>query len=1068
VRQASDHVNIRIITASAGSGKTYRLTQELDQAIASGKARPAGIVATTFTKHAAAELIERARTRLLRNQRGLEAHQLLAARIGTINSICGSLVTDFAFELGMSPELRVLNEAAAELAFRRTLARVVSSEMADALGLLQSRFEQDFDWRTEVRRIVEAARANGIDGAHLKVCAARSIAELDACMGPVDTEADLEGELAEAIAEAIENLPGVGDDTKGTAEYLELLRDRADALASHHLTWGDWAKLTSSKPTKKSLELAAPVQAAAARHLAHPALREQMHALIEHLFSIAAESLSAYQEYKRDRAVIDFIDQETLALEALQRADVRDALAGQLDLVLIDEFQDTSPIQLAVFLALASLAKESIWVGDPKQAIYGFRGTDPGLMDSAIESMSSTETDPDLVANAARAVTSKIDVLDTSYRSRPELVHVTSEIFARAFASQGMPEERTRLEPALAEEPAGLGDILEYWPLDKVKNNGERARAVAAGVRDLLQREVQVRGSNDVRAAQRSDVAVLCRTNAQCQEVADALAALDVAVVVPRMSLLETTEATIVEAALRLWADPGDALAAAEIARVISYPGDLDGLVARAIEKPGREAFADEPTVARLLAARGQARDLDPLSTLDAVFAATAVRTLCAEWGRTAQRLANLDALRAHAVGYVDEAIANGDAPTLVGLIGRLSEITDDAWGAHRTDTQALLAGEDAVTVSTWHRAKGLEWPVTVLFGLEGMREPYAHGVHVMSDRREFVIEDPLGGRWIRCWPNVYTTANQKGPVREAFERSPAHAGLVARAEREALRVLYVGWTRARDRLIFAVQRGKLLAGIVGTLATIDPALISEPAAEQAGREAITWAGVATSIGVVPCEPAPELSRPPEPGVIAELGVPRARAAARVSPSSAAAIECSHGQIVRIGPRIGVKGSPDMEDVGHAMHAFLAADRPGIPTEERLAMATELLARFEVGTHLEPAQVLEAAERFHAWVDTTFVGARLQREYPVLHRPFEQGLVSGTADLILRCGSETVIIDHKSFPGDEGRAQERAKSYAGQLATYAAAVRAAGSSSSIRTWIHFPVVGIAVEIALAI
>lgn len=1058
-------MNIRIITASAGSGKTYRLTQELDQAIASGKVRPAGIVATTFTKQAAAELIERARTRLLRNHRAHEAHQLLAARIGTINSICGSLVTDFAFELGMSPELRVLDEGTAELEFRRALTRVVSSDTADALGILQSRFEKDFDWRTEVRRIVEAARANGIDGAHLAACAARSIADLDACMGPVDTESDLEGELAVAIGEAIEHLPGVGDTTSGTVKYIEMLRDLADALEARRLTWGDWAKLASSKPTKKSLEVAAPVQEAAARHVAHPALREQMHALIEHLFTIAADSLTAYQAHKRDRGVIDFIDQETLALKALHRADVRDALAGQLDLVLIDEFQDTSPIQLAVFLALASLAKESIWVGDPKQAIYGFRGTDPGLMDAAIESLSSTETDPDLVANAARAVTSKVDVLDISYRSRPELVHVTSEIFARAFASQGVPEARTRLKPALAMEPAGLGEIIEYWPLDEVKNAGERARAVAAGVRDLLRREVLVRGSDGVRAAKRSDIAVLCRTNAQCQEVADALAALDVAAVVPRMSLLETTEATVVEAALRLWADPGDALAAAEIARVLSYPGDLDGLVARAIEKPGREAFADEPTVARLLAARDQASDLDPLSTLDAVFAATAVRTLCAEWGRTAQRLANLDALRAHAVGYVDEAMASGDAPTLVGLIGRLSEIQDDSWHAHRTDTQALLAGEDAVTVSTWHRAKGLEWSVTVLFGLEGVREPHAHGVHVLSDRGAFVVEDPLGGRWIRFWPNAYKNTNQKGPVREAFERSPGHAALVARAEREALRVLYVGWTRARDRLIFAVQRGKLLAGIVGKLASIDPALISEPAAEQAGSEVITWAGVTTSIAAVPCVPAPAISVPPEPGVVAELGVPRARAAARTSPSSVAAIDCSHGEIVRIGPRIGVKGSPHMEDVGHAIHAFLAADRPGIPTHERLEMATELLGRFAVGTHLEPVQVLEAAERFHAWVDTTFVGARLQREYPVLHRLDVQGLVSGTADLIVRCGTETVIIDHKSFPGDEGRAQERAKSYAGQLATYAAAVRAAGGCSTIRTWIHFPVVGIVVEIA---
>ena len=73
------------------------------------------MIATTFTKQAAAELTERARTRLLEQGRALEAHKLVAARIGTVNSVCGSPVTDYAFELGLSPAVRVLDEHAAEL-----------------------------------------------------------------------------------------------------------------------------------------------------------------------------------------------------------------------------------------------------------------------------------------------------------------------------------------------------------------------------------------------------------------------------------------------------------------------------------------------------------------------------------------------------------------------------------------------------------------------------------------------------------------------------------------------------------------------------------------------------------------------------------------------------------------------------------------------------------------------------------------------------------------------------------------------------------------------------------------
>jgi len=177
-------LDVRVITASAGSGKTYRLAQILDEAIASGSARPEGVVAVTFTNQAAAELVERARARLLANGRLLEAHQLLAARIGTVNAVCGALVGDFAFELGMSPRLRVLDEVAAELEFRRAVSRVVDSDLADELERFKWIFAHDLDWRIDVRRVVEAARANNIGPAGLDACAARSIAAPPGCASP--------------------------------------------------------------------------------------------------------------------------------------------------------------------------------------------------------------------------------------------------------------------------------------------------------------------------------------------------------------------------------------------------------------------------------------------------------------------------------------------------------------------------------------------------------------------------------------------------------------------------------------------------------------------------------------------------------------------------------------------------------------------------------------------------------------------------------------------------------------------------------------------------------------------
>ena len=90
---------IQIISASAGSGKTYRLSELLEEEVRSGNVRSNAILATTFTKKAAAELQERVRTKLLGAGLATEAQQLATSRIGTVNSVCGRLLGDFAFHL---------------------------------------------------------------------------------------------------------------------------------------------------------------------------------------------------------------------------------------------------------------------------------------------------------------------------------------------------------------------------------------------------------------------------------------------------------------------------------------------------------------------------------------------------------------------------------------------------------------------------------------------------------------------------------------------------------------------------------------------------------------------------------------------------------------------------------------------------------------------------------------------------------------------------------------------------------------------------------------------------------
>ena len=191
--------NIHIITASAGSGKTYRLTELLEDKISSGKARPEAVMATTFTRKAAVELQERVRQRLISKGLSTQAHRLSAARLGTINAICGRLVNEFAFEKGLFPDAGVLDETAALRELRRSMSRVVSMEQSARLAELEYLLD-GLDWTQAVERIITLARYNGHDTQALEQSKTLSLDSLATLVGPdLPADRDLDQELVDAL-----------------------------------------------------------------------------------------------------------------------------------------------------------------------------------------------------------------------------------------------------------------------------------------------------------------------------------------------------------------------------------------------------------------------------------------------------------------------------------------------------------------------------------------------------------------------------------------------------------------------------------------------------------------------------------------------------------------------------------------------------------------------------------------------------------------------------------------------------------------------------------------------------
>jgi hypothetical protein len=223
---------------------------------------------------------------------------------------------------------------------------------------------------------------------------------------------------------------------------------------------------------------------------------------------------------------------------------------------------------------------------------------------------------------------------------------------------------------------------------------------------------------------------------------------------------------------------------------------------------------------------------------------------------------------------------------------------------------------------------------------------------------------------------------------------------------------------------------------------------------------------VEVDVVVAPVAPAAPEQATRTAGTITVGNPPLQRPAARAIPSELGSVPSTLGDVIDLGPRLVVRGSPDMEHLGHAVHGFLAADRPGLTARDRVALVEQLLANFGVSGCLDPQEVVDAATRFWSWCDVRFASSQMHREWPIAHRRDNGSIIAGTADLVLSTKDAFVLVDHKSFPGTDDAASVRALTYAGQLDAYARGVAAATKRTCLSSWIHFPVIGKLVEVRL--
>ncbi|MBM4075594.1 MAG: hypothetical protein FJ267_08120, partial [Planctomycetes bacterium] len=605
------------------------------------------------------------------------------------------------------------------------------------------------------------------------------VCELLAPGGPA-AEAMPVTHLHSLAEDALAQIEALTNDT--TVETTKAKRTLRRITSSNGALWASYIDAMAIKADKSGAHaLLDPLRLHAGDVRRNPQLHENLKEFAQLLAEETLALEAEYDAYKAERGLVDFTDLETLLLTLLEDESLKSRLSMDYDLVLVDEFQDTNPLQLAIFQRLRTIAPRNRWVGDSRQAIYGFRDTDPRLVSEVWDRVPEEDR----------------STLPNNHRSQKGLVQLVGELFAPHF------EEDPRQQPQRSAATRGI----ERWLFGSTNSQND-ALSLACGLAQLHNEGIRF-----------GDIAVLERGNAQLKSLATAFDELGIPYLIESPGLFSTREGALFLAGLRLVANRNDSLAAATVLHLSADPNEttpqwlsdrLQSLSDSQIDpKTGKPTFRMPWTENELLLPLEAIdfRSLAPSLVVQQVIVALNLPERVHAWGDSIRRSSNLDSAIRHARDYEEAAISGNGSATLTGLILYFEQLAAD-----ENDLRFTSQGHDAVTLLTYHAAKGLEWPVVVLSGLNSDRDPDMWKPVVRSPSFK---EEPLINREIRHW--IWPFGMSDGP----FPRIKSGSGLeldalaspegqeqTVREREEHLRLLYVGFTRAKNKLVLAHRNG--------------------------------------------------------------------------------------------------------------------------------------------------------------------------------------------------------------------------------------------------------------------
>lgn len=801
---ANDLSQVYLVEAAAGTGKTTLLVSRILTIVRETLTPLSRVVAITFTEKAAGDLKMKLREKLEEaaheNDEHIEQyrkalHELDAMPVSTIHAFCRELIAQRPVEAGVDPSFAVTDEATARAladeAWQTWIAEEFSTDCPEARPFLERGLDTD---------------GNG-----------SSLRDLFDLLNDYREDLDqLHVPFADETA-IMQDVARFREEVERTLQLGMLCRDAKDSLAQELEILSQWfarrkwdnpgeamtSLLERGKPNgnkKGRKDNWPPDVLEEVREYLFKVFEPGAEALLARLTSFHAAPLiewlkggvMSFGRLKSERNVLDFQDLLITARNMLQTSRAaRDYFKARYDYVLVDEFQDTDPLQAEIifFLAERNDVFAEIWdevvldsaklfiVGDPKQSIYRFRRADLDLYGRVKQKISQYGQSLSIRMNfrSDPAIIREVNATFHDWMIGPTANRYEPEYAAMEAARERPSAEATTI---FLPPPASLdlSQSVEKLALSEAACIAEYIRDLIASGRAVAERK------GEAHTVSYRDIGILYSATTHLNSLENALRSRAIPYQVSGgKDLPRRTEIQTLRTVLAALDNPFDAVSVVGALRSPFFACSDEELIKHRL-RGGRFDYtgpgSSEPHMQRsfelLCKLHERSRRLVPSETVAMLFEETSGLQVFALKPQGESRAANL--LK---VLEIARALETGGNPSLHQLVRWLDRLEELRVGEE--DSPIAETGDDVVQLMTIHKAKGLEFPVVILYHLSQDHE--LRRANCIVDRNQKSVEFKMSG---------VQTAGYEQALQDEQDRQ----------WHETLRLLYVAMTRARDLLI--------------------------------------------------------------------------------------------------------------------------------------------------------------------------------------------------------------------------------------------------------------------------